>query len=145
MAGMIYAPNSFCTLKAQIVSINGQNISFKVVDVIGLSQKFYQDFPYEKSVSDKDCKKYYNSNSIVQAASSQSLTDIKPGDRVRIDIYATGDEWGTSYVIDNIAQDNSVVIDLGKIKTNIVYLAVIVVLLLVILYLIFNKSRKKII
>ena len=42
--GMIYAPNSFCTLKARIVSINGQNISFKIIDIIGLSQKFYQDF-----------------------------------------------------------------------------------------------------
>ncbi|OGG87640.1 hypothetical protein A3B87_02335 [Candidatus Kuenenbacteria bacterium RIFCSPHIGHO2_02_FULL_39_13] len=144
--GMIYAPNSFCTLKARIVSINGQNISFKIIDIIGLSQKFYQDFPYEKSISDKDCKKYYSSNNVTQASTSQkNLTGIKSGDTVIIDIRTTGDEWGTNYVIDNIEQDSLAKIDFTGIKSEAIYLAVILALLLVILYLVFNKSRKKII
>ena len=146
-AGMMYAPGSFCSLKAEIISINQpRNISFKVLDVIGLSPKFYQDFPYEKSISDKDCKRYYNSNNVTQASTSQkNLTGIKSGDTVKIDIYATGDEWGTNYVIDNIEQDSLAKIDFTGIKSEAIYLAVILALLLVILYLVFNKSRKKII
>ena len=73
------------------------------------------------------------------------MTGIKSGDTVIIDIRTTGDEWGTNYVIDNIEQDSLAKIDFTGIKSEAIYLAVILALLLVILYLVFNKSRKKII
>jgi len=155
--GMIYAPNSYCVIKAEIISVEQQQnatvISFKIAKVIGLSEKFYERFPYEKNnIKDKDCKQYYTEyikdyfpDGTITASlnNTASLTGIKSGDTVKIDIYATGDEWGTNYVIDNIEQDSLAKIDFTGIKSEAIYLAVILALLLVILYLIFNKSRKK--